>query len=150
PRPVEIIRREEFDRSLLEQVGALGVEVRQACALRAVEVAGGTATATTDAGTVRAKVVVGADGAGSVVGRRLGMRARRRIRLFRAEVPAPPRYRDGETMVYDFSAMRPGPDTGLRGYLWIFPVPGDRLNVGLMHDPGSPRSGAQLAELLDR
>jgi flavin-dependent dehydrogenase len=35
-------------------------------------------------------------------------------------------------MLYDFSPMT----DGLRGYLWVFPVAGDWINVGLMHDPG--------------
>jgi flavin-dependent dehydrogenase len=39
---------------------------------------------------------------------------------------------------------------GLRGYLWVFPMPDGRLNVGLMHDPGEPRSGGELTQLLER
>ena len=49
-------------------------------------------------------------------------------------------------MLYDFSPMT----DGLRGYLWVFPVDGDRLNVGLMHDPALPRSGGELDALLRR
>jgi flavin-dependent dehydrogenase len=49
-------------------------------------------------------------------------------------------------MLYDFSPMT----DGLRGYLWVFPVDGDRLNVGLMHDPAVARSGAELEALLQR
>jgi flavin-dependent dehydrogenase len=40
---------------------------------------------------------------------------------------------------------------GLRGYLWVFPVPDGRLNVGLMHYPpkgAETLSGAALTELL--
>jgi flavin-dependent dehydrogenase len=43
-------------------------------------------------------------------------------------------------MLYDFTPM----NHGLRGYLWVFPVPGDRLNVGLMHYPARRVSGPQL------
>ncbi|HUS64876.1 MAG TPA: hypothetical protein VMZ28_10060, partial [Kofleriaceae bacterium] len=43
---------------------------------------------------------------------------------------------------------------GLRGYLWVFPVPGRLQNLGLMHyptrDPAGRRSGRQLTELLAR
>ena len=49
-------------------------------------------------------------------------------------------------MVYDFSLFR----EGLAGYLWLFPVPGDRLNVGLMHYPSGRLSGTALTDLLRR
>src|SRR5262249_20182507 len=61
------------------------------------------------------------------------------------EIPARNGWRS-DAMLYDFSPM----SDGLRGYLWVFPVDGDRLNVGLMHDPGQPRSGAELEALLRR
>src|SRR5207237_3450615 len=51
-----------------------------------------------------------------------------------------------DAMLYDFTPMA----DGLRGYLWIFPVPGGRLNVGLMHYPGTALSGAELTSLLAR
>jgi flavin-dependent dehydrogenase len=48
-------------------------------------------------------------------------------------------------MVYDFSLMR----RGLRGYLWLFPAPGGRLNVGAMHTAESRKlSGAAIEALL--
>ena len=67
------------------------------------------------------------------------------IRLFRLEMPARGAWRS-DAMLYDFSPMT----DGLRGYLWVFPVAGDRLNVGLMHDPGVARSGGELDALLQR
>ncbi len=97
-------------------------------------------------------MLVGADGAGGVVRKQLlaetlGRRRAepRPIRLFRAELPAPPG-RFATTMLYDFSPMA----TGLRGYLWIFPMPSGGINVGLMHYPSehSPRSGKQLVKIL--
>jgi len=49
-------------------------------------------------------------------------------------------------MVCDFSLMQ----KGLRGYLWVFPAPGGRTNVGLMHYPNARenRTGRELRELL--
>src|SRR5262249_61455600 len=140
----------ESDASLLAQVAALGVEVRPACGLRDFEVARGQVEARTDAGTVRARVLVGADGAGSLVRKRLQGRrpSGRPLRLFRAELPAPAELRDTDAMVYDFTPMRPA--AGLRGYLWVFPVPGGRINVGLMHDSARTLSGAALVALLRR
>ena len=143
PQPVEIIRREEFDRSLVEQTRAMGVEIREGAALRDFRVDAGMVEARTESGAVQARVLVGADGAGSIVRKRLVPREERPIRLFRAELPCK---RADDAMVYDFSPMRPG--SALRGYLWIFPVAGDRINVGLMHDPVTARSGGELTALL--
>jgi geranylgeranyl reductase family protein len=147
PQPIRVVRRREFDASLVEQVRARGVDVRQGVSLRDFRVEPGAVVATTSAGTVRARFLVGADGAGSLVRRRICPRAGRPIQLFRAELPAPPHVAM-DTMVYDFTPMRPA--SGLRGYLWIFPVPAGNINVGLMHDPGRPRSGADLMGLLAR
>jgi flavin-dependent dehydrogenase len=47
-------------------------------------------------------------------------------------------------MIYDFSAFA----EGLRGYVWLFPVPGGRLNVGIMHFPASELGGRTLDRLL--
>jgi flavin-dependent dehydrogenase len=144
---VAVIRREEYDASLVAQARARGVEVREREAVEDFRVEDGGVTVRLRGGrTLRARVLVGADGAGSLVRKRLRPREPAPIRLFRAEIPAPAAFRGGAEMIYDFTPMR----AGLRGYLWIFPVPGDRLNVGLMHYPeaGNKLGGAALTELL--
>jgi flavin-dependent dehydrogenase len=145
-RPVNVVRREELDASLLAQARARGVEVREGEPLTDYRVEDGGVTVTTRRGALRARVLVGADGAGSLVRKRLRPREPAPIRLFRGEVAAPPAWRGRSDMLYDFSLM---PD-GLRGYLWVFPVPGDRLNVGLMHVPSTRLSGGELTALLAR
>ena len=159
-RPVRVVRREEFDASLVAQARALGVDVREGAAVEQFRVeADGVALTVGGVGgaggqALRARVLVGADGAGSSV-RKL-LRDQRRagapeapretpIRLFRLEVPSRAAW-PRDLMLYDFTPML----DGLRGYLWIFPVPGDRLNVGLMHYPSTPLSGAELTALLER
>jgi flavin-dependent dehydrogenase len=146
PRPVDIVRREELDASLLAQARARGATVREGEALEDFRVEDGGVTVLTSAGRLRARVLVGADGAASVVRKRLHAREATPIRLFRAEIPAPPSWRGRDDMVYDFSLMA----DGLRGYLWVFPSPDERLNVGLMHHPRVKLSGAALVELLAR
>lgn len=145
---VDVIRREEFDASLVEQVRARGVEVREGVGVRAYEVDDdGVTVTTTGGGSLRCRVLVGADGAASVVRKQLLERAKATPhRLFMAELTAPGVGWPVERMLYDFSLM----DRGLRGYLWIFPVPGGLVNVGLMHYPSpiEPRSGRALTELL--
>jgi flavin-dependent dehydrogenase len=41
-------------------------------------------------------------------------------------------------------------DDGLRGYVWLFPVAGGLVNVGAMHYPSRPLSGAAIERLLRR
>lgn len=151
--PVSVIRRWDFDRTLVEAAEARGVKVRQGSAVSGFAVDEHGVTIDTAHGPLRARVLVGADGAGGATRKQLftttnaRRRPRRPIRLFRAELQAPPgRY--ASTMLYDFSPMA----DGLRGYLWIFPMPGGGINVGLMHYPSAtqPHSGKELVKLLDQ
>jgi len=154
-RPVRVVRREEFDASLVKQARDLGVIVHEETPVEGFTVESNGVQVGAGAKSVRARVLVGADGVGSAVRKHI-LDERRRgraeaprgmpIRLFRAEIAARGRW-SPDTMLYDFTAMQ----DGLRGYVWIFPVPGDRLNVGLMHYPGAvERSGAELTALLDK
>jgi menaquinone-9 beta-reductase len=141
-RPVDIIRRCEFDADLVAQARARGIEISAGEGLASFEVddgAGLVRIATTAGRRLTARVLVGADGAGSRVRRALTADARPPLRLFQAEVAMPPALAalvDGR-MVYDFSLMA----RGLRGYLWLFPAPGGRLNVGAMHAATPSRRG---------
>jgi flavin-dependent dehydrogenase len=158
-KPVRVIRRDQFDASLVAQARALGIEVREGAALAGFTVDGdgvdigvgqGSGAAGGGAASggerLRARVLVGADGVGSRVRKHLNRESDGTpIRLFRLEIPARGAWRS-DAMLYDFSPMT----EGLRGYLWVFPVDGDRLNVGLMHDPAVARSGAELEALLQR
>jgi flavin-dependent dehydrogenase len=146
-KPVRVVRRTEFDASLVAQARDLGVEIRQGVALAGFRVDGdGVDIGLGDGGRLRARVLVGADGVGSRVRKQLnGESDGTPIRLFRAELPARGAW-SSDAMLYDFSPM----SDGLRGYLWVFPMPDGRLNVGLMHDPGEPRSGGELTRLLER
>jgi geranylgeranyl reductase family protein len=153
-RAVRVIRREEFDADLVAQVRERGVEVVEGEGVVDYQVLADRVVVTTSAGrSLEAEVLVGADGAASVVRKRLGGGGGRLRggedralphRLFMLELPAaaPP------TMLYDFTPMV----RGLRGYLWIFPVPGGRQNLGLMHYParGERRGGRELVDLLAR
>ncbi|MSP59948.1 MAG: NAD(P)/FAD-dependent oxidoreductase [Myxococcales bacterium] len=145
-RPVNVVRREEFDASLVAQARDLGAEVRESTAITDFTVEEGCVRVALPSGAIETRILVGADGAGSLVRKRLvghrsGTDGPRPIRFFRAELPA--RGAATDAMLYDFTPMV----DGLRGYLWVFPVPGDRINVGLMHSPQVSRTGAELATL---
>jgi geranylgeranyl reductase family protein len=146
-KPVRVIRRDDFDASLVAQARDRGVEVREGAPLAGFTVDGdGVDVGVGQGERLRARVLVGADGVGSRVRKHLNAESDGTpIRLFRLEVPARGAWRS-DAMLYDFSPMT----DGLRGYLWVFPVDGDRLNVGLMHDPAVARSGGELDALLHK
>ncbi len=145
---VDVIRREDFDADLVAQAREAGVTVLEGEGLVSYERdEEGVRVKTSAKRELRAKVLVGADGAASRVRKQILNNAKETPhRLFVAElnVPAP---RGLETsMVYDFGLM----SRGLCGYVWLFPAPDNRLNVGLMHYPNRKKSlsGRELTALL--
>ena len=144
-RPVQVIRRVEFDASLVEQVRAKGVEITTGVTVDRLESAGDHVKLVVEGGApLAARIVVGADGAASIVRKHLTGNAKALPhRLFMAELPTT---RADDAMIYDFTPMT----DGLRGYLWLFPVTGGRTNVGLMHYPSSRRGGPELLKMLAR
>ena len=122
-----------------------------------VDEARGVVGVTTSRGRhLQARILVAADGAGSRIRRWVlagdphvsipvcSTAPTSPLRLFKHEIPAP-RHFPAE-MVYDFSPM----DDGLRGYVWLFPVSGGRLNVGAMHTPSRRLGGADVVRILER
>ncbi len=148
-RPVDVVRRREFDADLVDQARARGIEIVAGEGLAGFQVdaaAGQVTVETTRGRQLTARVLVGADGAGSRVRKAVSTEDRPPLRLFQAEIPTPPSLADqvAGRMIYDFSLMA----RGLRGYLWLFPAPGGRLNVGAMHTLSVKKSGAQIEALL--
>jgi flavin-dependent dehydrogenase len=145
-RPVRIVRREDFDAALVVAARQRGADVVEGEGVAGYAVDGRGVTVTTGRGrSLRARVLVGADGAASVVRKQL-LERRRAVphRLFKLEMTVPATREP--TMIYDFTPMI----RGLRGYLWVFPVPGGRVNVGLMHYPSGHRLGGSELTLLLR
>ena len=157
--PVDVIRREEFDADLIAQARMIGVVVNEDEGIASHEVdetRGLVGVATSRGRRLNSRVLVAADGAGSRIRRQLlaGNNPRASmpslperslpLRLFKHEIPAPPGF--PAEMVYDFSPM----DDGLRGYVWMFPVAGGRVNVGAMHTPSRRMSGRAVVEVLER
>ena len=148
-KPVQVVRREEFDASLVDQVRRRGVTVIEEEGVEDFVAERDRVRVRTSRGReLEAAVLVGCDGAASVVRRQLLDNEKALPhRLFRLELALPlhraAACRDG-AMLYDFTPMR----HGLRGYLWVFPVPGDRVNVGLMHYPAHRLGGPALIDLL--
>ncbi len=147
-RPVNVIRREEFDANLVEQLRRRNVEVVEGEGVKGYDAHADEVIVHTSKGrALSTKVLVGADGAASVVRKQLLDNEKALPhRLFKMELTLPQGRSQDTAMLYDFTPM----SYGLRGYLWVFPVSGNLLNVGLMHYPASRQSGVKLIEMLRR
>lgn len=132
-RPAVAFDRARLDPALEELAGVAGATIRRGAKVRVVHLPGhGPATLELADGGVTATVVVGADGAHSIVARARGLdrpvRLPRRLGLTwhvadprpttRAQTPV-----DARMVVID------------DGYVGLAPVPGERLNIGIVLGP---------------
>lgn len=118
---LRITRRDEFDHWLVQCGEQRGVEVRQGEAVRDVIPRGDHIEVVTSTGTYRARVVVAADGATSLVKRKLQWgsesQTARLLEVLTLEVAEERfEFRDG-VAVFDFTPTM----KGLQGYYWDFP-----------------------------
>lgn len=116
-----IVRRDEFDHWLVRTVEKLGVCVRQGEAVTAVTPHDEYVEVVTDRATLRAKVLVAADGSRSFIRRKLkwddDSRVARLVEVLTPEdAAAQAEFREG-VAIFDFTPM----DDNLQGYYWDFP-----------------------------
>jgi flavin-dependent dehydrogenase len=110
-----VIRRMDYDAALLDIVRERGIEVRTGVALRSLSRGATQVSLNTDAGALRVRAVVGADGVASVVRRAIGM-------------PRGPLH--AQAVEVDTEALTDEPSDLLRfdmcnrfaGYAWDFPT----------------------------
>ena len=112
-----VVRRTEFDEALARAVRSRGIEIREDVRVDAVRDDGAGAVLETSAGTLRARVVAGCDGVGSVVRKALGLGAGR-LRAQVVEVDTEPVRGDPDRSLLHFDAT----DPALAGYAWDFPT----------------------------
>ncbi|MGE5089605.1 MAG: geranylgeranyl reductase family protein [Candidatus Levyibacteriota bacterium] len=123
PFPGQMLDRAAFDAALVEEAIAAGASCRFATTLRAVDRDGSVELS--DGTRLRARVLIGADGPRSVVGRAIGSVNRRLVETRQVTVPL--RKAHDATDIF-LSAATPG------GYAWLFPK-GEIANVGAGVDP---------------
>jgi geranylgeranyl reductase family protein len=116
-----VIRRDEFDHWLVQKVEEKGVQVRQGEKVLNVQAHDDFIEVTTEKAVIRAKVLVGADGSGSIVRRKLKWDDESRVaRMLEILTPERPQeqveFRD-KIAVFDFTPM----NEGMQGYYWDFP-----------------------------
>jgi flavin-dependent dehydrogenase len=115
-----VVRRDAFDASLVRQVRARGIEVREETPVLGVSRSGGGVEVAVPGGSISARCVVGADGVASAVRRSVGFpRGRRHARLLVIETPPVARDagRERSCFEFDFSCVK----EGIQGYVWDFP-----------------------------
>jgi len=112
-----VVRRIEFDHALARTAMSRGIEVRDGMPVLGVSHGDGYAEVHTARGPIRARVVVGADGVGSVVRRAMGL-SRGLLRAQAVEVDTDPAPGDPSRDMLHFDAT----DHGFSGYAWDFPT----------------------------
>ena len=128
PEPLlAMVSREEFDDALRTAATGAGAEVRQRAMVRAIaEDSGQVTVRLADGETLRARVLIGADGSSGVSARYAGARFRQVDLGLELEIPVPPPVAAAwrGRLLLDW-----GPIPG--SYAWVFPK-GDRLTVGVI------------------
>ncbi len=152
--PGFVCRRHVFDDLVLRAALRAGAEVWQECTVtglvRTGDVVSGVRVVREDGdeAEVSAPLVVGADGAYSVVARDLGLKQLREkhyMVAIRAYYQGVRGFKAGNYIELHFL------DSTLPGYFWIFPLPGGAANVGLgIPSPVLKKSGVRMRDLLDR
>ncbi|GGL92666.1 geranylgeranyl reductase family protein [Nakamurella endophytica] len=141
-RPAHVVPRQVLDARLVADVLGRGIPLRRH-RVRSLEVSGDGVLVD---GSLRARVVIGADGAESVVRRLAGVPANRPDQVavaIRGYAPVPADRRDVQVITM---SRRRWP-----AYAWSFPLGDGRANVGyghLLHGP--PVGRADLLAELDR
>jgi flavin-dependent dehydrogenase len=147
PACFRVVRREQFDAWLADETRSRGVRLGEGVRVRELRLSDGLVELSTDQGEYRAKVVVGADGANSVVRKAIpGRRFPQMARLLEIHLPAGPQNGRQEQALFDFSWVA----EGLQGYVWDFPEPsGHTARTYGVYDsrvyPRMPRSSLKAA-----
>jgi geranylgeranyl reductase family protein len=126
-----MVTREEFDDALRRAAEAAGATIRQRCPVRGISQQASHACARlADGASVRARVLVGADGSAGVCGRYVGVRCGQVDLGLELELPVTPGVQDEwrGRILLDW-----GPIPG--SYGWVFPKR-DRLTVGVIATRG--------------
>jgi geranylgeranyl reductase family protein len=141
--------RFDFDNLLVDQVRKIsGITLLENCGVRKIETLVDCVKVHSDEGVITATMVIGADGAQSVVAKFLGMTTLERkhhsagLRVYYENITSfhPDRYIE----LYFFKEILPG-------YLWIFPLPDNKANVGVgMLSDSVSKKKINLRETLEK
>ncbi|MBK8253533.1 MAG: NAD(P)/FAD-dependent oxidoreductase [Polyangiaceae bacterium] len=112
-----VVRRIEFDHRLAERARERGVEIVEGARVESVHIESDGVSVATSQGPFTGRVLVGADGVGSVVRRSLGLSfGRYRAQVIEIDTEEAEGDPDRRTLHFDLS------DPTLTGYFWDFPT----------------------------
>ncbi len=112
-----VVRRIEFDHALAQIVRDRGIRIVEGAQALRVDVTEGGATLATSCGEYRARIVVGADGVGSLVRKAAGLGAGSlRAQVLELDTVATKSDRERDLVHFDTS------DRSFSGYYWDFPT----------------------------
>ncbi len=134
--------RDKFDNLLVERAVSAGATLMDGFKVDAVDVTETEAVVSGERGKITGKLLVGADGANSVVAHHLGLLREAEIGVgLESEVYVDPQRLEawGATVSLDFGTIR-------GGYMWVFPKQ-DHLSIGVA---GFSRVSPRFRLLLDR
>ena len=142
PRPFTYMTmRDKFDNYLTERAISAGASVVDGFSVNRIDLDGGNARIFSQEDSVAGRVLVGADGANSVVAHRLGLLREAEIGVgLESEVYTAEEYLEpwASTVSLDFGTIR-------GGYMWVFPKD-DHLSIGVA---GFVKFSSRLRQLLD-
>ncbi|CAN5400843.1 geranylgeranyl reductase family protein [soil metagenome] len=136
---LSLVQRERFDEALVTAAVAAGATFRDSVVVRAVEESDEGVTVTTDGPTLRARVVIGADGTSGRIGRYVGVRNRGTDLALEVELTRTPESQAwDDSIAFDWGSA-PG------SYAWVFPKE-DVLTVGVIQARGEPQKTRDYLE----
>ncbi len=139
---IQTAARSELDDWLARSAAEAGADLRTPCAVLKVEEDPESVVLTTDGGSLRARVLIGADGTSGRVSRQVGVRLGRVDLGLELELEAGSLASEWADRIHLDWGPLPG------SYGWVFPK-GDSLTVGVIAAKGRPtETRAYLAELV--
>jgi flavin-dependent dehydrogenase len=142
---LRIIRRDEFDAWLASKARERGIEIREGLSVKTVKPDGSGVDVETDAGVLRANIVIGSDGSNGIVRRCvLPNQPIYTARVLEVLVPPNANWRHaGQDAYFDFSPV----PKGIAGYTWDFPtlVKGQPMRCWGIYDTNILAGGKRAA-----
>ena len=136
--PLWMVKRADFDHFLVKQAVAKGATLKDGVAALGLQFEDGAWTVATEAGPLRARFLIAADGAKGPAAKWLGFTDRKRYVAGALEAEYPGLPADPEVMHLDFGSAA-------KGYAWNFPK-GDGQGIGIGVFRG--KQGVDLKQVL--